>query len=110
MKAQWQNEKDAIRVVSDLKQRLEEARGEEERAQRDADLQRAAELRYGEIPELEKQLAEHEAAERERGDDEERAAHPCSSRRRSTPTTWPRWWRAGPGSRSAACSRARCRS
>ena len=57
MKAQWQSEKQAIQGVSDLKARLEEARGEAERAERAADLQRAAELRYGEIPELERSLA-----------------------------------------------------
>jgi ATP-dependent Clp protease ATP-binding subunit ClpB len=65
MKAQWQKEKDAIKGVSDLKERLEQARVEAERAEREADLQRAAELRYGEIPELEKQLAQSESAERE---------------------------------------------
>ncbi len=63
MKAQWQSEKDAIKVASDLKERLEQARGEADRAEREADLQRAAELRYGEIPELEKRLAEYEAAD-----------------------------------------------
>jgi len=63
MKAQWQAEKDAISGVRALKGRLEQARGEAERAERDADLQRAAELRYGEIPDLEKRLAEHEEAE-----------------------------------------------
>ncbi len=57
MKAQWQSEKEAIQGVSDVKARLEEARGEAERAERAADLQRAAELRYGEIPELERRLA-----------------------------------------------------
>jgi ATP-dependent Clp protease ATP-binding subunit ClpB len=66
MKAQWQSEKQAIQGVSELKERLEEARTEAERAEREANLQRAAELRYGEIPELEKQLAEYEQAERER--------------------------------------------
>ncbi len=65
MRAQWQQEKDAIQGVSDLKERLEQARVEAERAEREANLQRAAELRYGEIPELEKQLAEHEVVERE---------------------------------------------
>jgi ATP-dependent Clp protease ATP-binding subunit ClpB len=60
MKAQWQAEKEAIQGERELKVRLEEARTEAERAEREADLQRAAELRYGEIPELEKQLAEHE--------------------------------------------------
>jgi ATP-dependent Clp protease ATP-binding subunit ClpB len=63
MKAQWQTEKDAIKGVSDLKERLEQANGEMARAEREANLQRAAELRYGEIPEIEKQLAEQESAE-----------------------------------------------
>jgi ATP-dependent Clp protease ATP-binding subunit ClpB len=62
MKAQWQSEKDAISAISDCKKALEAARGEVERAERAADLQRAAELRYGIIPELEKQLAGLEAA------------------------------------------------
>ncbi|HYM46008.1 MAG TPA: AAA family ATPase [Solirubrobacteraceae bacterium] len=66
MKAQWQREKDAIQGVREMKERLEAARGEAERAEREANLQRAAELRYGEIPELERKLAEHESAERER--------------------------------------------
>jgi ATP-dependent Clp protease ATP-binding subunit ClpB len=60
MKAQWQAEKDAIAGVRELKERLEQARVEAERAEREANLQRAAELRYGEIPELERKLAEHE--------------------------------------------------
>jgi ATP-dependent Clp protease ATP-binding subunit ClpB len=66
MTAQWQREKDAIKGVSELKERLEAARAEAERAERESDLQRAAELRYGEIPELERKLAEYESAERER--------------------------------------------
>jgi ATP-dependent Clp protease ATP-binding subunit ClpB len=68
MKAQWQNEKQAIQEISDLKERLEQARAEAERAEREADLQRAAELRYGEIPELEKKLAELESSEGDRED------------------------------------------
>ncbi len=71
MKAQWQKEKDAIQGVSELKERLEQARTEAERAEREADLQRAAELRYGEIPELEKKLADSESAEHEQDDDAE---------------------------------------
>ncbi|MFZ1154395.1 MAG: AAA family ATPase [Solirubrobacteraceae bacterium] len=70
MRAQWEKEKQAIQGVRETKERLEQARGEAERAEREANLQRAAELRYGEIPELERQLAEHEAAEREEGDGE----------------------------------------
>ncbi len=66
MKAQWQREKDAIQGVRETKERLEAAKAEAERAEREADLQRAAELRYGEIPELERKLVEHESAEREK--------------------------------------------
>jgi ATP-dependent Clp protease ATP-binding subunit ClpB len=68
MKAQWEKEKEAIKEISAIKERLEQARVEAEHAEREANLQRAAELRYGVIPELEKQVAEHEAAEREGGD------------------------------------------
>jgi ATP-dependent Clp protease ATP-binding subunit ClpB len=65
MKAVWQREKEAISQTRDIKERLEQAHREAERAEREADLQRAAELRYGEIPELEKRLAELEEQERE---------------------------------------------
>jgi ATP-dependent Clp protease ATP-binding subunit ClpB len=66
MKAQWQSEKDAITHVRELKERLEQAHHEVERAERGADLQRAAELRYGEIPALEKELADLEGKGHER--------------------------------------------
>src|SRR6202171_4494940 len=66
MKKQWQTEKEAIQGIRETKERLEAAKGEVERAEREADLQRAAELRYGVIPALERKLAEHESAERER--------------------------------------------
>ena len=62
MKAQWQSEKEAITAVREVKERLEQAHRESQRAERDADLGRAAELRYGEIPELERALREGEAA------------------------------------------------
>jgi ATP-dependent Clp protease ATP-binding subunit ClpB len=62
MKARWQAEKDAIIDIRVVKERLEEAHREVERAEREANLERAAELRYGEIPELERKLAELEAA------------------------------------------------
>ncbi|MBV8354896.1 MAG: AAA family ATPase, partial [Candidatus Eremiobacteraeota bacterium] len=54
--AKWQNEKNAIDVVRELKEQLETLRGESERAERDGDLAKAAELRYGRIPEVEKKL------------------------------------------------------
>jgi ATP-dependent Clp protease ATP-binding subunit ClpB len=60
MKAQWQAEKAKITAVRELKERLEIAHRDAERAEREADLQRAAELRYGEIPELERELADAE--------------------------------------------------
>jgi ATP-dependent Clp protease ATP-binding subunit ClpB len=66
MKAEWQREKDAIARVRELKERLEQAHRDAERAEREADLQRAAELRYGEIPDTERELAE--AEERTDGD------------------------------------------
>ena len=52
----WQNEKTAIDVVSDFREQLETLRGEADRAERDGDLAKAAELRYGRIPEVEKKL------------------------------------------------------
>jgi len=63
MHAEWQREKAATDAVADLQSKLDGARTELERAQREADLGRAAELQYGTIPELEKQLAQAESAE-----------------------------------------------
>jgi ATP-dependent Clp protease ATP-binding subunit ClpB len=56
MTARWQQEKDALSAVSDVKEQLDRAHADVERAERDADLQRAAELKYGEIPDLERAL------------------------------------------------------
>ncbi|OZF50736.1 ATP-dependent chaperone ClpB [Rhodococcus sp. 14-2470-1b] len=58
LSTRWQNEKNAIDSVRVLKEELENLRGESERAERDGDLGKAAELRYGRIPTLEKELAE----------------------------------------------------
>ncbi|MGW0517853.1 ATP-dependent chaperone ClpB [Crossiella sp. NPDC003009] len=52
----WKGEKNAIDRIRELKEQLEQLRGESERAERDGDLGRAAELRYGRIPALEKEL------------------------------------------------------
>jgi ATP-dependent Clp protease ATP-binding subunit ClpB len=60
MKARWQAEKEAIEAIKRAKSELDEAQREAERAEREADLQRAAELRYGRIPELESVVSEHE--------------------------------------------------
>jgi ATP-dependent Clp protease ATP-binding subunit ClpB len=64
MTAEWQREKDVAGAASELRERLDQARTELERVQREADLGRAAELQYGTIPELEKQLQAAEEAER----------------------------------------------
>ena len=65
--ARWQNEKGSIERVRELKEQLEQLRGESERAERDGDLGKAAELRYGRIPALEKEFeaatAENEASQ-----------------------------------------------
>ena len=61
MKARWQNEKGAIDEIKSAKAELEEVQREAERAERDADLERAAELRYGRIPELEQRVKDAEA-------------------------------------------------
>jgi ATP-dependent Clp protease ATP-binding subunit ClpB len=63
--ARWQNEKSAIEATRELKEQLEQLKGESERAERDGDLGRAAELRYGKIPALERQLAEATAVSRD---------------------------------------------
>jgi ATP-dependent Clp protease ATP-binding subunit ClpB len=52
----WQNEKNAIDIVRDLKEELDTLRQESDRAERDGDLAKTAELRYGRIPEVEKKL------------------------------------------------------
>jgi ATP-dependent Clp protease ATP-binding subunit ClpB len=58
LKAQWQKEKELISRLRGLKERLEETREAADRAERDGDLERAAELRYGELVDLGKQLEE----------------------------------------------------
>jgi ATP-dependent Clp protease ATP-binding subunit ClpB len=60
MKAQWQTEKQSIQEMQKVKAELEGVRREVEEVTRRGDLQKAAELRYGRIPELERKLAEDE--------------------------------------------------
>ena len=56
----WNLEKDVITRIRDLKQQIEDAKGEAERAEREGDLARAAELRYGKLTQLEAELTESE--------------------------------------------------
>jgi ATP-dependent Clp protease ATP-binding subunit ClpB len=67
LKAQWQNEKAAINAISIVNSQLEDARQEQEKAQRAGDLNQAAQIQYGRIPELQRKLAalQKEAAQRE---------------------------------------------
>jgi ATP-dependent Clp protease ATP-binding subunit ClpB len=65
MHAEWQREKETLGAVADVQEQLEQAKIELDRAQREADLGRAAELQYGTIPELTKQLAAAESAEQD---------------------------------------------
>ncbi len=60
MRAQWDEEKAALAGVRKLREELEQKRQELERAERDYDLNRSAELKHGVIPQLEKRLQEHE--------------------------------------------------
>ncbi|BDE88740.1 MAG: ATP-dependent chaperone ClpB [Oscillospiraceae bacterium] len=59
-KAQWENEKNAIGKVQKLREELEQANADLEKAQREYDLNKAAELQYGRIPELKKELEAEE--------------------------------------------------
>jgi len=68
-KAEWQNEKDAIVDVQNIKTELDAAQVEEERAEREGDLSRASELRYATIPTLRQKLAEAERVLNERQED-----------------------------------------
>ena len=62
MKAHWQREKDLISRLQELKERIEETREAADRAQRDGDLERAAQLRHGELPQLRGELEDATAA------------------------------------------------
>jgi len=62
LRARWQQEKDAIVALQGLREELERAREDAAAAERDGDLERAAELRYGTVPDLERRLAAAETA------------------------------------------------
>jgi ATP-dependent Clp protease ATP-binding subunit ClpB len=69
MQAQWEAERHALRKVQTLRQEIEQVKQEAEQAERDYDLNRAAELRHGRLPELERQLrsAEERLASKQGG-------------------------------------------
>ncbi|NJQ06509.1 ATP-dependent chaperone ClpB [Streptomyces lonarensis] len=63
--ARWEKEKKSLNQVGELKERIDELRGQAERAERDGDFGTASKLLYGEIPEVERQLEEAAQAEQE---------------------------------------------
>ena len=62
--ARWEQEKSGLNRVGELKKRLDDLKGQSERAKRDGDLEAASRLDYGEIPELEKEIAKAAASDK----------------------------------------------
>ncbi len=60
MKAKWDNEKNDISAVQKIREEIEQVNGQIEKAEREYDLNKAAELKYGKLPSLQKQLSEFE--------------------------------------------------
>jgi len=65
LQARWNQEKEALDRVKEITQRIDELRMEFERAERAGDFNRAAEIRHGELPELERELAQRDGAQPE---------------------------------------------
>jgi ATP-dependent Clp protease ATP-binding subunit ClpB len=63
--ARWSKEKEALERVSQIKRRIDELKIEAERAERQGELQRVAEIRYGELPQLEQELGERQVPDGE---------------------------------------------
>ena len=61
-KAQWENEKDSVTKLQDLREQVENVKKDIEKAQSEYNLEKAAELQYGKLPQLQKQLEAEEAA------------------------------------------------
>ncbi|MCR5768417.1 MAG: ATP-dependent chaperone ClpB [Lachnospiraceae bacterium] len=67
MKLQWDNEKKAVESITRLKEEIDQTNNDIAAAEREYDLNKAAELRYGKLPELQKKLAEAESKVHEQG-------------------------------------------
>jgi ATP-dependent Clp protease ATP-binding subunit ClpB len=63
--ARWAREKEALDRIGEITQQIDALRMEADRAEREGNLQRVAEIRYGELPELEKELAERDSEQRD---------------------------------------------
>jgi ATP-dependent Clp protease ATP-binding subunit ClpB len=68
LKARWQNEKNAVQKVREIREQIEQVKVQIEQAERNYDLNRAAELKYGKLPELERQLKAQEEISAHTGD------------------------------------------
>jgi ATP-dependent Clp protease ATP-binding subunit ClpB len=73
LNARWEREKSGLNRVGELKKRLDDLKGQAERAQRDGDYETASRLLYGEIPTLDAEIAEAAATDRSGEDDAESA-------------------------------------
>ncbi|MGH3356036.1 MAG: ATP-dependent chaperone ClpB [Nocardioidaceae bacterium] len=69
LETRWEREKQELNRVGEIKQRIDDLRGQAERAQREGDLETASRLNYGEIPELEKDLSRAQAVEETHAED-----------------------------------------
>ena len=103
LQARWQAEKQSVQRLRALREQIEQTKIEIEQAERQYDLNRAAELKYGKLAELERTL-KTETRRRTK------ATVSGSSRKKWTRKTSPRSSAAGRAFRSRSCSKARCRS
>ena len=67
LKAKWENEKDSIKGVQHLREEIEEVNAQMQKAERDYDLQKAAELKYGTLPRLKEELEKAEQSAEKKG-------------------------------------------
>ena len=104
MRAQWEAEKDVIHKVQALREEIEKTRREIEEAQRQYNLNLAAELKHGKLPELERQLAEEEKKL-----EESKALSGCSAKR-SQKRRSRKSFRGGPAFPFRVLWRKRCRN
>jgi hypothetical protein len=104
LKARWQKEKEVISRIQGIKEQMEKAKIDAVQAERQGDLARAAEITYGLMLNLQKELEG-----KTRNWPTSRKKAPCS-RKRWTPRTWPKWWPNGPASRSPGSWRAKSKS
>ena len=105
LKARWQQEKEVITKIQATKEQIEKAKIDAVHAERIGDLARAAELTYGTLLNLQKELEE----ENQKLAEIQATKGPCL-KKRWTPRTWPKWWPSGPASPLPGSWKARSRN